>query len=390
MFGGRLVSRRGEVLIAPAASAAARDHERIARGCEIVEQFACRLVVDQRPDRNGQLDGMSLAAGLVAAFAVTAALGLVLGIKTEMEQRVVVVARFHDDVAAAAAVAAARTSPRNEFLATERETAVAAVAGLHENSDFVYEHVAQALSLSRLRTDCRAARVSKRSLVNSSDAGLYASVRMEMKFPWRPRSRNSTMPGTLANRVSSLPRPTFSPGLNRVPRCLTRMEPPVTVWPPNAFTPNRCAFESRPFLELPKPFLCAMSNSLRSGADLVDLQLCVVVPVADGALVLLLALELEYDHFGAAVMAENGGRNLGAAQVRTGHQFVGIAHQGEHTAQFDLRPNLVRKRIDPNFVSGGDAILLAAGFNHCVHNDPCILRYGLCGLVWNRFWGRNL
>jgi hypothetical protein len=28
-----------------------------------------------------------------------------------------------------------------------------------------------------------------------------------------------------------------------------------------ALTPSRCAFESRPFLELPKPFLCAITNS---------------------------------------------------------------------------------------------------------------------------------
>ena len=36
---------------------------------------------------------------------------------------------------------------------------------------------------------------------------------MLMNLPMRPRSLNSTMPGTLANRVSSLPKPTFSPGL---------------------------------------------------------------------------------------------------------------------------------------------------------------------------------
>jgi hypothetical protein len=38
------------------------------------------------------------------------------------------------------------------------------------------------------------------------------------------------------------------------------IDPPVTSWPPKAFTPSRCAFESRPFVELPPPFLCAISN----------------------------------------------------------------------------------------------------------------------------------
>src|SRR5882724_8931361 len=36
------------------------------------------------------------------------------------------------------------------------------------------------------------------------------------------------------------------------------MVPPGTTCPPNALKPKRCAFESRPFRELPKPFLCAM------------------------------------------------------------------------------------------------------------------------------------
>src|SRR5437016_2863898 len=37
------------------------------------------------------------------------------------------------------------------------------------------------------------------------------------------------------------------------------MVPPGTNCPPNAFTPSRCALESRPFRELPNPFLCAIS-----------------------------------------------------------------------------------------------------------------------------------
>src|SRR5580765_1638870 len=69
------------------------------------------------------------------------------------------------------------------------------------------------------------------------------------------------VPVTLAKSVSSLPRPTFAPGLIRVPRWRTMIVPPGTNWPPKAFTPNRCALESRPFLELPKPFLCAITNS---------------------------------------------------------------------------------------------------------------------------------
>src|SRR5215471_7435843 len=69
-------------------------------------------------------------------------------------------------------------------------------------------------------------------------------------------------PLILAKSVSSLPRPTFSPGFTRVPRCRTIMVPPGTSWPPKALKPRRWEFESRPFRELPSPFLCAIDGSL--------------------------------------------------------------------------------------------------------------------------------
>src|SRR6202521_2861514 len=77
-------------------------------------------------------------------------------------------------------------------------------------------------------------------------------------LPIEPLFRNLMRPVILAKRVSSLPRPTFRPGFTGVPRCVTMMVPPGTICPPNALNPSRCAFESRPFLEVPCPFLCAM------------------------------------------------------------------------------------------------------------------------------------
>src|ERR1700688_1647795 len=80
-------------------------------------------------------------------------------------------------------------------------------------------------------------------------------------LPMEPLFRNLMRPVILANRVSSLPRPTFSPGFTRVPRCRTMMVPPGTICPPKALNPSRCAFESRPLREVPCPFLCAMDHS---------------------------------------------------------------------------------------------------------------------------------
>src|ERR1700761_4984811 len=84
-----------------------------------------------------------------------------------------------------------------------------------------------------------------------------------MTRPRQPRL-NCTTPADLAKIVSSLPMPTPSPGLKRVPRWRTMISPPVTVWPPNTFTPRRWALESRPLREEPSPFLCAIAG-LRVG-----------------------------------------------------------------------------------------------------------------------------
>ena len=65
-----------------------------------------------------------------------------------------------------------------------------------------------------------------------------------------------------AKIVSSLPIPTPSPGLKRVPRWRTMISPPVTVWPAKIFTPRRLALESRPLRLEPRPFLCAISGLL--------------------------------------------------------------------------------------------------------------------------------
>ncbi len=44
----------------------------------------------------------------------------------------------------------------------------------------------------------------------------------------------------------------------------TRMLPPVTTWPPKRLMPSRCPCESRPFVDDPPPFLCAMTTPSRT------------------------------------------------------------------------------------------------------------------------------
>src|SRR5438132_13654573 len=98
------------------------------------------------------------------------------------------------------------------------------------------------------------------------------------------------------------------------------MEPPGTTSPPNRLMPRRCAFESRPFLELPNPFLCAIATALRD--DLGHLQLGETLPVSDRPLVLLLAFELENHDFLRAVIAGDGCHDLRRDQLRFGAHFA--------------------------------------------------------------------
>src|ERR1700737_2954285 len=186
-----------------------------------------------------------------------------------------------------------------------------------------------------------------------------------MNLPLRPRSRNTTIPGTLANSVSSLPLPTFSPGLKRVPRCRTRIEPPVTNSPPKALTPNRWALESRPFFELPRPFLCAipcLCQNLDLCQNLAYGHLGIILPMSDRPFVLLLPLELKHDYFVTASMSRNGAFHSSLAERGACYNLVRIVHHGEHAVKFNFRADLAGKRLHLNYVARSDAVLLPAGF----------------------------
>src|ERR1051326_2177636 len=134
------MGRSRESGVAAASASTVSHHEAIAGLGEIVQQVARRRVVHDGSDRSGHVHAFSVAAFPVAALAVTAALGLMLGVEAEMQQRVVMFAGNQDDVAAAASVAAAGPASRNILLAPERKTAVAAVSGFDRNGDVVDEH----------------------------------------------------------------------------------------------------------------------------------------------------------------------------------------------------------------------------------------------------------
>jgi len=86
VLGGRLVGGSGEARVALAAFAAARHREAFAGLGEIVEALAGGFVVDHGSDGHLDIERAALGAGALAALAVTAALGLVLGVEAELEE----------------------------------------------------------------------------------------------------------------------------------------------------------------------------------------------------------------------------------------------------------------------------------------------------------------
>ena len=68
------------------------------------------------------------------------AFGFMLRVIAKMDERIVALARLHDDVAAAAAVAAGGTAARHEFFAAKGHASVAAVAGFYFDLCFIDKH----------------------------------------------------------------------------------------------------------------------------------------------------------------------------------------------------------------------------------------------------------
>src|SRR5437660_708895 len=121
----RLMGGGGEAGIAASAAPAAGDDDALIGAGKIVQAFAGSVVIKDGADGDFEHDIVAFASALIAAFAVASALGLVLRVEAEMDQRVVALAGFHVDVAAAAAVAAGRAAARNELFAAKRDASVA-------------------------------------------------------------------------------------------------------------------------------------------------------------------------------------------------------------------------------------------------------------------------
>src|SRR5512133_418551 len=196
-----------------------------------------------------------------------------------------------------------------------------------------------------------------------------------------------TVPSTLANRVSSPPRPTPSPGWMRVPRWRTRIVPAVTSWPPWRLTPSRLAAESRPLRLEDAPFLCAISAFLfllvlllalgpaaRPGrplaaaeVDRLDLEPGQGLAVAEGAALAGLVLVGEDADLLAPVLVDHAGRDLGLGQVGGGRGDVAVVVDDQQRLQLEAGAVVAAELLDVDEVADLHLVLLPAGPDDGVH-----------------------
>jgi hypothetical protein len=98
------------------------------------------LVIHDRSHWNFQNNIDAVATRAIRAFAMSSTLGVIFGIEAKMNESVVSLAGFHDDIATASAIATRRSATRNILLPAESNATVTTVAGFHSNFGLIDEH----------------------------------------------------------------------------------------------------------------------------------------------------------------------------------------------------------------------------------------------------------
>ena len=246
----------GQGEVAASAGAALGDDDAGALPHEVGDDLTAR-VLDDGALGNGQDEVLAVSTAAPVPHAGGAVAGpLVRGAVVAQQGRHPGV-DGQDDVTAMTAVAAVGPGQGLELLTVHGGATVAAVAAGHVEDHSVNEAghgVSCESGIAREGGRQVPSALSRRGDVLGAQASgsTTLTTRRPRKVP------NSTLPAAVANRVSSLPRPTLRPGWKWVPRWRTMISPALTNWPPKRLTPRRCALESRPLREEPRPFLCAM------------------------------------------------------------------------------------------------------------------------------------
>src|SRR3569832_3003564 len=101
--------------------------------------------------------------------------------------------------------------------------------------------------------------------------------------------------------------------------------------------------------------------------DAADLHFGEVLATALALAIALAAAHLENLDLVAACLVQHGGRDCCATQHGGTHLDVGTVAHHQHLVKGDLAADLGLELFDFKFVAGAHAVLLAAGFDDCVH-----------------------
>ena len=164
--------------IAEAAIAAAHQDDALARLNQIGQDGLLVLVQHLGAHRHLHHDIVALAAGLVAALAVMALLGLEMLLIAVIDQGVQIGHAFQDDVATASAITAIGTAELDMLLAPEATGSGSAVAAFHENLGLIEKLHFVCLSSCHPEQAKRSEGSFRQGRRPSEGEGSFASLRM--------------------------------------------------------------------------------------------------------------------------------------------------------------------------------------------------------------------
>src|ERR1700723_3772035 len=144
------------------------------------------------------------------------------------------------------------------------------------------------------------------------------------------------------------------------------MLPPVTSWPPNLLIPSRCPCESRPLVDDPPPFLCAMKFPLRN-LDVADLNGSVILPVPAQNIVLPARFILQRLQFRTAALFHNLADDLNFRDIFSRDKLLLVRVHRDHIFKRDLAAQFSFERFHAYRLARLHAVLLSPTANHGVH-----------------------
>jgi hypothetical protein len=123
-----------------------------------------------------------------------------------------------------------------------------------------------------------------------------------------------------------------------------------------------------------------MRLDLRLRQNLLHFDARVVLTVTDGALVLLFALEFKNEDLVAAPVSGNFGPHSCRLEGITQNHLISLIRNCQNAVELHRRAYIAGDRVYFYGLPGRYAILLAAGFNDCVHDLDLFVGFGAAGV----------